>query len=117
MESVFNSGDLTMAITKHFRETVLKRAQDDKAFRLEMLREAVEAFLNDEIDLAKSLLRDYINATIQFTVLAKIVNKDTKSLQRMLGPNGNPSTKNLFAVIHALQDSEGVRLKVHLISK
>lgn len=103
-----------MAVTKNFRDTVLKRAREDHHFRREMLREAVEALLNDEIDLAKSLLRDYINATIQFSTLASQLHKDTKSLQRMFGASGNPTARNLFAVIHALQDAEGVRLKVCL---
>jgi hypothetical protein len=103
-----------MAITKHFRETVMQRARVDHQFRREMLREAVEALLNDEIDLAKSLLRDYINATIQFATLASQLHKDTKSLQRMFGASGNPTARNLFAVIHALQDAEGVRLKVSI---
>lgn len=101
-----------MAITKHFRETVLARARNDKQFRREMLREAVETFLNDELDLAKSLLRDYINATIQFGPLAEQLNKDAKSLQRMFGDSGNPTAHNLFAVIHTLQEFEGVRLRV-----
>lgn len=103
-----------MAITKHFRETVMKRARMDKEFRREMLREAVETFLNDEIDLAKSLLRDYINATIQFGPLAEHLHKDSKSLQRMLGNSGNPTAHNLFAVIHTLQEAEGVRLRVYI---
>ncbi len=101
-----------MAITKHFRETVLERARKDSAFRREMLREAVELFLNDDIEIAKSLLRDYINATIQFSSLSENLHQDSKSLQRMLGPSGNPTAKNLFAIIHALQNAEGVHLRV-----
>ncbi len=103
-----------MAITKHFRETVLKRASTDSKFRREMLREAVEMFLNDELDLAKSMLRDYINATIKFNVSSEQIHRDSKSLQRMLGPSGNPTARNLFAIIHALQEAEGVRLRVSI---
>src|SRR5690349_18012291 len=100
-----------MALTKHFRETIQKRAQNDPKFRCEMLREAVDAFLADDLELAKSLLRDYINATIHFVPLAKILNKDSKSLQRMLGPKGNPLAESLFAVIYILQKAEGIKLK------
>lgn len=90
----------------------MKRAREDHQFRREMLREAVEALVNDEIDLAKSLLRDYINATIQFGPLADQLHKETKSLQRMFGPSGNPTARNLFSVIHLLQEAEGVKLRV-----
>lgn len=31
---------------------------------------------------------------------------------RMLGPNGNPQASNLFAVIHYLQEQEGIHLEV-----
>lgn len=103
-----------MAITKHFRETVLKRARKDKQFRQEMLREAINALLNGEIDVAKSLLRDYINATIQFIPLSRRINKDPKSLQRMFGPSGNPSIKNIFAVIQVLKMTEGIDLQVSI---
>ncbi len=103
-----------MAITKHFRETFLERARKDTAFRREMLRESVELMLNDEIDSAKSLLRDYINATIQFNILSKHLHQNSKSIQRMLGPSGNPTARNLFAIIYTLQNIEGVHLKVRL---
>jgi len=103
-----------MPLTKHFKETVMKRAQTDPKFRYELLREAINAFLADDVDLAKSLLRDYINATIHFDNLAKKLNKNTKSLQRMLGPQGNPSSRSLFAIIHQLQKTEGIKLDVRI---
>lgn len=103
-----------MAITKQFRDTIMNRAKKDPVFRREMLRKAIELFLNDEMDLAKSLLRDYINATIQFKTLSRNLDQESKSLQRMLGPRGNPTAKNLFAIIRVLQKAEGVQLKVTL---
>ena len=53
----------------------------------------------------KDMLRDYVNATITFDGLAK-TRIPTKSLQRMLGPRGNPTAKGLFTIIKALQKSE-----------
>lgn len=98
-----------MALTKKFKETVVKRAQSDLEFRRAMLCEAISAFLNDEVEVAKSLLRDYINATIQFIPLAKQLEINNKSLQRMFGPSGNPTSKTLFSVIHELQKLEGIK--------
>lgn len=32
----------------------------------------------------------------------------------MLSPTGNPTARNLFAIVHALQNAEGWHLKVRL---
>ncbi len=37
------------------------------------------------------MLRDYVNTTITFDGLAQASGKPSKSLQRMLGPRGNPT--------------------------
>ena len=64
-----------MALTRDFKTTILERAQADPAFRLGLLTEAAECLLNNEPEVAKTLLRDYINATIGFQALAEIVDK------------------------------------------
>jgi DNA-binding phage protein len=38
-----------------------------------------------------------------------------KSLVRMLGPSGNPTAHNLFEVLNALQQKEGVELHVYAV--
>lgn len=103
-----------MALTRDFRITIRERAQRDPSFRQAMLVEAVNALLQDDLDIAKSILRDYINATIAFEQLAQAVSKNNKSLQRMFSPSGNPTADSLFAVIHALQLAEGIKLTVHV---
>lgn len=101
-----------MALTRDFKSTIRDRAQNDSDFRKALLIEAVNSLLCDEVDIAKSLLKDYINATILFEPLAKKVDKNSKSLQRMFSANGNPTAQSLFSVIHALQEAEGIKLKV-----
>lgn len=101
-----------MVLTRQFRETVLARAQRDPKFRLEMLIEAVEEFLAGDIDMAKRILRDYINATITFEQVAKAIHKDPKSIQRMLGPKGNPSSRSLSQIFAFLQKKEKLHLYV-----
>lgn len=103
-----------MALTKHFKNTVRDRAQHDSDFRQALLIEAVNALLADEVDVAKSLLRDFINATISFEPLAQLVHKNSKSLQRMFSASGNPTAESLFSVIGALQKAEGITLTVGL---
>lgn len=103
-----------MAITRDFRDTVLSRARRDRRFRQAMLTAAVDELLAGDVDAGKAMLRDYINATITFDRLAATLGKPSKSLQRMLGPNGNPTASNVFAMISALQAAEKVRLSVRL---
>jgi DNA-binding phage protein len=68
--------------------------------------------LAGELDLGKSILRDYINATVGFERLAEKTGTPSKSLMRMFGPSGNPNARNLFSVIRELQRASGGRLRV-----
>src|SRR5271169_3313595 len=101
-----------MALTRDFKETVRARVQRDPAFRRELLREGVESFLAGDVETGKSVLRDYINATIGFTELAEITHHSSKSLMRMLGPSGNPHARNLFEIVAYLQKKEKIRFKL-----
>ena len=101
-----------MALTKDFRKTTYARAQRDAAFRKTLLTEAVNAYFGGEEAIGKAILKDFINATVGFEELAAAVRIPSKSLHRMLGLHGNPSTANFFAVLRALQKMMGVQLKV-----
>jgi len=101
-----------MALTREFKETVRNRVQSDPKFGEELLREGVGCLLSGELEPGKALLRDYVNATVGFETLAELADKSSKSLMRMLGPNGNPQAGNLFQVISLLQQHSGVRLEL-----
>src|SRR5688572_23993032 len=103
---------MSMAITRQFRETIVARAQGDRRFREAMLMEAINELLAGDLAAGKAMLRDYVNATITFDGLAKELGKPGKSLQRMLGPNGNPTAGSIFGIIKVLQESEHLRLQV-----
>ena len=79
-----------MPLTRDFRETIRDRAQRDPKFRKELLRMGLEAMLSGDITLAKTILRDYINATVGFSGLAEATHISPKSLMRMFSPAGNP---------------------------
>ena len=106
-----------MALTRSFKETVQARASNDTAFRQALFQEAIQLLLAGEIGAGRSILRDYINATIGFEALAEITRTPPKSLMRMFGPNGNPTVANLFAVINALQSRTGVHLEVRAVTE
>ncbi|MGE7371286.1 DNA-binding protein [Neorhizobium sp. NPDC001467] len=101
-----------MALTREFKQTVKARLDSDPAFRAALLSDAVAVLLEGDVETGKSVLRDFINATIGFEALAQDVGMPAKSLMRMFGPKGNPRADNLFAVIRQLQQSSGVQLTV-----
>jgi DNA-binding phage protein len=105
-----------MPLTRDFKQTVQARIARDPAYGREMLREGVECLLAGDLETGKAILRDYINATIGFEELGTLTGKSSKSLMRMLGPNGNPQAQNLFDVIVNLVRSERLRFKVLLKS-
>lgn len=101
-----------MALTRDFKVTVKNRADRDPEFRNGLLTEALEAMVRGELEVAKILLRDYINATVGFENVGKAVDKSPKSLMRMLSEDGNPNVKNLFGVTRYLQKNAGVQFRV-----
>jgi DNA-binding phage protein len=101
-----------MPLTRSFKETVRARVERDPAFRAALLTEAVEQMLAGDMETGKTVLRDYINATVGFERLARETGTPSKSLMRMFGPKGNPRARNLFAVIRELQKVSGIRLEV-----
>ena len=101
-----------MPLTRDFKETIRARVERDPKFRAALLKEGVEAMLQGDIATAKTILRDYINATIGFSQLAEATQIPSKSLMRMLGPAGNPRADNLFEIVSFLQRHEGVRFEV-----
>jgi len=97
-----------MPLTRDFKETIQARAQRDPAFRRGLFQEAIEAFLSNDTETGKLLLRDYVNATVGFEQLGADLDKNPKSLMRMLSTQGNPRADNLFAVLGHLRKQEGV---------
>ena len=76
----------------------------------------MDALLDGNLATGKALLRGYINATIEFEAVADRLDKDSKSIHRMLGPKGNPRADNMFAIIKVLQDTDEVRLRVKAVT-
>ncbi len=101
-----------MPLTRSFRDTMKARLERDSEFRVALLAEAIETLLAGDVQTGKAVLRDYINATLGFEALGKATGIPVKSLMRMFGPGGNPSARNLFAVIRELQAAGGVNLEL-----
>lgn len=101
-----------MPLTRDFKVTIQARAKNDADFRAALLSDGIELLLSGEMETGKSVLRDFINATVGFERLAEKTSMPAKSLMRMFGPKGNPRAENLFHVIRHLQEETGVHLAV-----
>ncbi len=104
-----------MALTRDSRRTVIERVRRDPEFAKALLDEAATLFLNGEVQTARLLLRDLVNATVGFEGLARETAKPAKSLHRMLSENGNPSMDNLAAIFCAVRKRLGVDLEAHAV--
>jgi len=71
--------------------------------------------IDGDVDTAKAVLREFINATIGFSALAEATKMPPKSLMRMFGANGNPTAANRFGGIVALQEKTGVHLEARAV--
>jgi hypothetical protein len=81
------------------------------AERAQLLYEPVTA-IPWTSNMGKTIMRDYIKATVGFEKLGAATGASPKSLIRMFGPRGNPQAKNLFSVIGYLQKRASLRLHV-----
>ena len=72
----------------------------------------IECLLDNEINVAKALLRDYVNATLGFKQLGALMDKKPQSLMRMLSDKGNPRLSNISELVSSLRKNEGIEIHV-----
>ena len=101
-----------MVLTRSFKDHIKAKIESDPEFREALFQEAVQTLIEGDVDTARTVLRDFINATIGFPALGKATGIPPKSLMRMFGPSGNPTAANLSDVIRVLQKKTGVHLEV-----
>ena len=101
-----------MALTKDFKDLVQQRVAKDQRFAEALLREGIDAMLSGDVETGKTVLRDYIKATVGFEKLGEATDTPPKSLIRMFGPRGNPQARNLFGVIGYLQKEAGMKFRI-----
>ena len=101
-----------MRQTKPVKETILQRAKANPEFRAALIGEALELIAENDVQTAKSLIRDYVLSSIGFEALAKDVGKKPESIKRMLSARGNPTINNMAALLAALKQHEGIQLHV-----
>lgn len=86
-------------------QSVSRRANGQADSLMFLLEEAITSMIAGEMDTGRSLMRNYINATVGFPELSKRVHIGKTSLMRMFGQNGNPPASNLFGITAVLRVS------------
>jgi hypothetical protein len=92
--------------------TIRARMKRDSALCREVLKEAIAVLIGGEVDVGKTLLRNYLIARLGFDELGRLTGKAPQSLMRMLSRTGNPQARNPFEVVRVLQEHEGVQTEV-----
>ena len=105
-----------MALTRDYKETIKERAEKDPYFAASLMNEAITAFLDGEPETARVILRELVNSTIGFELLAAQLDKSSKSIHRMLSSDGNPTMDNLTSILVTLQRKLDVDVQVKLSS-
>lgn len=100
----------TKATIREARELI----KQDPLMRMNMYKEVVEALFQCDDELVKHLLRILINYSIGFEALALKIGIPSKSIHRMLSPRGNPTTRNLFAILRAIRIHNSFDLSINL---
>jgi hypothetical protein len=94
-------------MTVSWDDTLAELLQAKADFRVALLRQILFLMATGDVGTGKSLLRKYINATVGFIELGKVLGRSSKTLMQMLGPRGNPNIKNFFEIVAYLQKREG----------
>ena len=96
-----------MALTREFKDTVMELCKDPD-YRKGLLLEALESYLEGDVAVGNSLLRDYLNGTQAFDEVARDLHMQEAGLRRMVGPKGNATARNLFRLFKVCQGREGI---------
>ena len=105
-----------MVLTRDYKESIRERAERDPDFATSLIQEVLAAILEGDPETARIILRELVNSTIGFETLAEKLDKSSKSIHRMLSPQGNPTMDNLTSILVALQKGLDTNLKVILSS-
>lgn len=99
-------------LTDNHEDMMVAHAKRHAGFRRASLLGAIEELLAGDRYVACAKLRRLITATMGFPAMAEATGIHEKSLARMLGPKGNPTTDNLLAIIRVLAAREKVRFEI-----
>jgi DNA-binding phage protein len=96
-----------MALTKEFKDTVMELCKNPE-YRKALLHEALESYLEGDIAVGNSLVRDYLNGSQGFLEVSISLKIKESGLRRMVSPVGNPTAKNFFQIFNTCLKRENI---------
>ena len=97
---------------RYANDLIVEELRNDQDLRRIHLSDALTCFVKGDIGTGALMLRNLVNATCGFVRLGAALNKNPKSLMRMLSASGKPGAENLFGIIHFLMEKEGLGIDV-----
>ena len=104
-----------MALTRDHHETVRDRARRDPEFRECLLKEGVQCLIAGEVDVAKIVFRDYIEAMVGFEQLGAMTGEPPENLKHLLSLECDSGAGSLLEVIACILRHEGLALQVRTV--
>lgn len=95
-----------MALTRDIKHTIKERIRIDSEYRAVYLKEILTCLQTAEVDVGKSMLHEYIEATIGFEKLSVLINGSQKELDRTLSLDHNTNVQELIQITRQIGEIE-----------
>ena len=102
---------------KSFDDLVIERIERDDEFTKRILARAIMDLCEGDSVTAQLLLRDFVKGTMGFKKLARELGVSEPNLYQKLSARGNPTARNLSAIISTLVDEMGLAVNVTVTDK
>ncbi len=99
-------------LTRDFKKTVQARPLRDPEFRVGLLQDALQAFIDGDLEAGEVLPRNDVNATVGFEDLGAQLYPPPTSLMWLRSAEDNLRADNLFVMMAHLKACERVALSV-----
>jgi len=100
---------------KNTNDYIIAELKESAELRKYHLQDALESMVNGDPETALLMIRNVVNATGGFIGLGKAIDKDPKTVMKMLSASGNPSAKSLFSIISFLLSKENLKMKMDVV--
>ena len=101
---------------KNTNDYIVAELKESAELRKYHLQDALESMVNGDPETALLMIRNVVNATGGFIGLAKAIEKDPKTVMKMLSTTGNPSAKTLFSIVSFLLHKENLKMKMDFVN-
>ncbi len=117
MPSPWDNVPKSRGLRRYGEETLLEIVRRKPKERKRLLVASVRYFLDGDVELGKSALRNYVDAKIGYTGLSELTGLPVESLKILFSRNSNPEVQDLFGVIRKMHRREGIKLEVEAVPR